>query len=225
MDCTEFRDQWSEWHDGRLGAQAAQAMAGHRDDCPACGRYDRQMRSMVEGLAALPLPDRGAATARASRPAWLPGWRPLAAAAALVVAFGAGLVVQLTLDSGHSGPAIEQVALERGGSQEVKLAFSTPKRLEGVELELRLPPGVTLAGRPGQRVVRWQTELAAGRNLLRLPLEVAADAPGGELVARVHHANGTREWKVALEPRPDPTSLAPRNEIAALGSNNFIRAA
>lgn len=210
MDCTEFRDQWSEWHDGRLGAQAAQAMAGHRDGCPACGRYDRQMRSVVEGLAALPLPDRGAPGARASRPTWPPRWRALAAAAALVVAFGAGLVVQQTLDGRQAGPAIEQVGLERGGSQEVKLAFSTPKRLEGVELAIELPPGVELAGHPGKRMVRWETRLAAGSNSLRLPLKVAPDAPGGELVARIRHESGTREWRVALEPAADRTSLGPR---------------
>ncbi|MDZ7749986.1 MAG: hypothetical protein U5K43_15305 [Halofilum sp. (in: g-proteobacteria)] len=167
-----------------------------------------------------------AARQRARRAGWrrLAGWRPIAAAAALVLAFGAGLVAQQVRDGQPSGAAVEQVALERGGSQEVRLAFSTPQRLDSVELELRLPPGVSLAGRPGQRVVRWQTGLAAGRNLLRLPLEVAADAPGGELVARVHHAGGTREWKVALEPRPDQTSLAPRDEVAALGNNHFIRA-
>lgn len=197
MDCTEFRNRWSEWHDGHVGSEAAPMMAGHRSNCPACRRYDHQMRAMLAGLAALPVP--GSAVA-GERPARSARWRPLAAAAALVLAFGAGLLVQQALDGRQPGQAIETVALEPGGTQEVQLAFSTPRALEPVEFAVELPPGVELAGHPGKRIVRWESRLAAGRNRLRLPLELAPGSSGGELVARIRHGGGTREWRVALEP-------------------------
>lgn len=198
MDCSEFHKQWSEWHDGRLESGAARAMAAHRSDCPACRRHDHQMRAMLAGLAALPLPGSAPAV---EPPARSGRWRSVAAvAAALVLAFGAGLLVQRTLDGQRAGQAIETVALEPGESREVQLAFSTPRALEPVEFAVELPPGVELAGRPGQRIVRWQGRLAAGRNRLRLPLEMAAGAPGGELVARIRYGDDTREWRVALEP-------------------------
>lgn len=197
MDCSEFRDQWSEWHDDRLAAEAGRAMAGHRSGCAACRRYDHQMRAMLAGLAALPLPGSTVPETPAARSV---RWRPLAVAAALVLAFGAGLLVQQALDSGRAGQAVETVALEPGGTREVQLAFSTPRELESVEFAVELPAGVRLAGRPGERIVRWEGRLAAGRNRLRLPLELAPGTPGGELVARIRHASGTREWRVALEP-------------------------
>lgn len=209
MDCSEFRNRWSEWHDGDLAADAARAMAGHRSGCPACRRHDHQMRAMLAGLAALPLPGQAVPAAPAARSRRRPA---LAAAAALVLAFGAGLLVQQGLDDGRPGSAIDTVALEPGGTREVDLAFATPRALESVELEIELPRGVELAGHPGERVVRWETRLAAGHNRLRLPLEVAADASGGELVARMRHASGTREWRVALEPGGGQTSLAPRQD-------------
>lgn len=196
MDCTEFRNQWSEWRDGGLGDDAARAMAAHRSECPACRRYDHQMRAMLTGLAALPLPG---SAAPAERPARTVRWRGLAIAAALVLAFGAGVLMQQTLDTGQPGQAVDTVVLEPGGSREVQLAFSTPRALEPVEFTVELPAGVELEGRPGERIVRWEGRLAEGRNRLRLPLQMAAGSPGGELVARIRHGDGTREWHVALE--------------------------
>lgn len=198
MDCSEFRDYWSDWHGDRLAADAARAMSDHRSGCPACRRYDHQMRAMLTRLAALPLP--GSAVPVERQQARSVRWGGLAVAAALVLAFGAGLLVQQALDAGRPGQAVETVALEPGDTREVQLAFSTPRALEPVEFTVELPAGVELAGRPGERVVRWEGRLAAGRNRLRLPLELAPGSSGGELVARIRHGKGTREWHVALEP-------------------------
>ncbi len=55
MNCELFRGQWSDWHDGRDGVDD-KAMAWHREACPDCARYDREMRSLLDGLATLPLP-------------------------------------------------------------------------------------------------------------------------------------------------------------------------
>lgn len=203
MHCTDFRSEWSEWRDGGLEDEAARAMAAHRAECPACRRYDHQMRAMLSGLAALPLPG---SAAPAEWPERAVGWRGLALAAALVLAFGGGVLVQQSLDSGRPGQAVDTVVLAPGDTREVHLAFSTPRALEPVEFTVELPAGVELAGRPGERVVRWQGRLAEGRNRLRLPLEMTAGSSGGELVARIRHGGGTREWHVALEPAAAGTS-------------------
>lgn len=203
MDCNEFRNRWSEWHDEALDGDTARQMAAHRSGCPTCRRYDHQMRAMLAGLAALPLPG---SAAPAERPARTLRWRGLALAAALVLAFGAGVLVQQTLEGDRPGQAVDRVVLEPGDTREVHLAFSTPRALEPVEFTVELPAGVELAGRPGERVVRWEGRLAEGRNRLRLPLEMQAGSSGGELVARIRHGDGTREWHVALEPAAGTSS-------------------
>lgn len=191
MNCTEFRQNWSEWHAGADGCDAA-AMAAHCRECAACARYDRQMRRLVAELGKLPLPaaERARAPARERL-----RWGALAATLAVGVALGAMLSAHFGSDAGLSA---EPVAVDGTGVQRVAVAFESPKRLEDVEFVVELPRGVELVGFPGQRKVRWGGQLAAGRSRLQLPLRITSEAELGTLVTRVVHKTGERRLEVPL---------------------------
>lgn len=199
MNCERFRAYWSEWHDGRLDHEAAD-MAAHRDGCAACARYDRQMRRLLEELAALPVPaGTGSPTARpAQAPRWhaAPRWVALAATLALGIALGV-----LIGGPGQQGATLTAapVVLEGPGEQRIAIAVESPRAYERVEFVVELPPGIELIGFPGQRSVRWEGRLAEGRSRLRLPLRIGDDVSDGELVTRIVHRGGERRLVVPLE--------------------------
>lgn len=193
MNCEEFRSQWSNWHDGH-GEVDANAMARHLEACRDCARYDREMRSLLDGLATLPLP--GQSRARQRRiPAASPRWAALAATLLIGVALGL-----LLAQRDEPGTTLEAapVELASAGEQRIAIAIESPRQYDEVEFMVELPKGVELAGFPDQRQVRWTGSLAEGRSRLRLPLRVLDGAQGGELVARVRHAGGERRLVVPL---------------------------
>ena len=193
MNCEEFQSHWSDWHDGHGGVDDI-AMARHRDACPDCARYDREMRSLLGGLATLPLPGEHAERRR-RLPVGAPRWAALAAT--LVIGIGLGL---LLAQRGEPGATLEAppVELASAGEQRIAIAVESPRQYDDVEFTVQLPEGVELAGFPGQREVRWTGSLAEGRSRLRLPLRVSSDARGGELVTRIRHAGGERRLVVPL---------------------------
>ncbi len=191
MHCTEFRQHWSEWHAGADECDAA-AMAAHCRECEACARYDRQMRRLLMELSDLPLPggERTPAPARDRL-----RWAALAATLVIGVALGMMLSARFAGDAGISAKA---VTVEGPGVQRVAVAFESPERLQDVEFVVELPRGVELVGFPGQRRVRWDGQLAAGRSRLQLPLRITHDAELGTLVTRVVHDTGERRLEVPL---------------------------
>jgi len=211
MNCEDFRDNWSEWHAGRLDPATAARMAAKQAACANCQRYDRQMRQLVDTLAELPLPDdlpaEPALTApsveRTRRPrSPAPWW--FAAAAAVVVAFGAGVLTHALLNDAPGEPGAmvaEGVEVEPGAEREIQLAVSSRRSLDAVEFEIELPPDVELEGYPGQRVVRWQGHLAEGRSRLTLPLRIGTTDEDAEVLARIRHVDGEREIRIPLRTR------------------------
>lgn len=195
MNCERFRSHWTEWHEGWLEEGAA-GMARHRDACAACARYDRQMRRLVEELAALPLPGAEAVSARSARSLVAPRW--LALAATLVLGIALGLMLG---DRSGNGDTIVAEPVELGGAAEHRLAIAvqSPRAYERVEFVVELPEGVELDGFPGQRTVRWEGRLAEGRSRLQLPLRITPDAGDGELVTRIVEPNGERRLVVPLD--------------------------
>jgi len=190
MNCEEFRNLWSDWHDGHDDVDDA-AMARHRDTCSECARHDRQMRTLLDGLATLPLPGEQPERAGWAAPRWA------ALAATLVVGIALGLVLAQR-DGPASAPSAPPVELAAAGEQRIAIAVESPRQYDDVEFTVQLPEGVELAGFPGQREVRWTGSLAEGRSRLRLPLRISSDATGGELVARIRHAGGERQLVVPL---------------------------
>lgn len=202
MNCEHFRRHWTDWREGWLEEGAAD-MVHHRETCAACARYDRQMRRLVGALSALPLPDSMPAAAGGRRPsgaasrAAAPRW--LALAATLVLGVALGLLIGHRSGGGGETIVAEPVALEAAGERRIAIAIDSPRSFEHVEFVVELPAGVELLGFPGQRSVRWEGRLAAGRSRLQLPLRVAPDAEGGRLVTRIVRPDGERRLVVPLQ--------------------------
>lgn len=193
MNCEDFRTHWSHWHDDH-GEVDDNAMARHRETCPDCARYDREMRSLLDALATLPLPGR--TTARERRvPMATPRWAALAAT--LVVGVALGLLLAQRDEPGTPFEAAP-VHLVSAGEQQIAIAIESAREYDDVEFVVELPEGVEIAGFPEQREVRWMGSLAEGRSRLRLPLRVSEEARGGQLVTRVRHAGGERHLVVPL---------------------------
>ncbi len=77
-----------------------------------------------------------------------------------------------------------------------------------------LPPGIELAGYPGQHEVSWEGRLEAGSNLLVLPIRALAGS-GGDIVTRIQHTEREKTFIVRMEvsagqhPPPPPSDAAP----------------
>jgi hypothetical protein len=98
-------------------------------------------------------------------------------------------------------PANPAVTLVRGEPRTVYLVFAARSAVADVELTVALPPGVELAGRPGERRVVLRTQLARGDNALPLAL-VARDGPGGALGVRLESGEGQKTFVLDVAVAP-----------------------
>lgn len=198
--CEEFRTLWTEWHDGRLDPETAERCAMERARCPGCARYDRQMREMVHALGELPLPERREHLRPHSTRPLAHRARAWATAAAIVVAFAAGVLAPLQTENERAAVIrAEAVQLQPQHTKQIQVAVAAPRSMDEVQFTIELPEGIELEGYPGQRVVGWQGRLSKGRNRLTLPIRVTRNADDGELIARIRHADGGSELRVPLE--------------------------
>lgn len=111
-------------------------------------------------------------------------------------------VAQQPLPQQAKEQAIPELTIALHEPQDVTLAFHSMKVLNGATIAIELPENVAIVGYPGRRSLEWQTDLDAGKNILRLPV-VATGAIGGELkntylVAHVKHANKVTTYKINL---------------------------
>lgn len=218
MKCHDFENQLQDWLDGDLHPAQADRLRAHAEACPACAELARDYRALRRDLADLPAPElspeqaqRLLAGARPRRRAW-PAAATTAAAAMVLAA-----VFLPFADWKRVGPAAvttetADITISLHQPRTVRLALASQRRLENATLELELPPGVTLQGRPDQRVLRWQTDIAAGENRLSLPL-VAHEAGIQELVARIEHEGKSREVRLRLNAREADDAPPPRGGL------------
>lgn len=203
MNCHDFMDRIEEYLDGSLGAVERETAAAHLTGCNSCQQRTARVQALRAALRDLPIPEprpeffaRALIQAQQSHAGRRPRWPYLA---------GAALAASLALWLGFGWlPALLQTADRPIGvtialhePRAVQLAFSAEHALQQATLSIRLPDGVELQGFPGQREIRWQTDLARGVNMLSLPL-VATSPSGGVLLARLEHGERATEITVPL---------------------------
>jgi hypothetical protein len=139
-----------------------------------------------------------------------------ALAASLVAAVGAGVWLEQRPAPAPEGAAPrgpEVVMVAPGQRAPVRLAFRSPRELNGVTIQVLLPAGVELASRPGRQSLQWQANFQAGANVLELPL-VVREGEGGILTATLDYGKAHKEFTVqvrATKPRalfPDQPSTS-----------------
>lgn len=212
MNCKQFQALWTEWPGKELSDEQTGTMAGHYKNCPGCQRYVRQMTTLLDQLKRFPagrppagLSQKLFAHARARAKSQSDGSkRPYAIAAALLIGFVAGALVWPVLDTPDKTLRVAEtrplrtVSLTLDSVQEVHVAINAPREISNATLTLELPAGVEIAGYPGQRQLRWQTGLKAGRNNLTLPLRAYETVTDAVLKTRVEYDGRQKELNVIL---------------------------
>ncbi len=214
MNCQEFLAQLDEYMAGEMAPRDIDAAGAHLRACPGCQQRLARRHELRASLRSQPVPPprpeffgQALAIARQSGPARFSLWPRLAGAAlaaslALWIGFGWWPGTQ---PSGTEKLAGIVIALHE--TKTVQLAFNAEQALNGATLYIRLPDGVEMRGFPGQREIRWRTDLARGVNLLSLPL-IAVAASDGTLRARLEHDARSTEFTIPLHVRELATNRA-----------------
>lgn len=210
MNCDAFEHRLDEFLEGTLADYEHEAVALHLQRCAGCQRRLTRVQALRAALRNQPVPaprpgffEQALARAQGPRAPRRAPWTyaagaALAASLALWIGFG-----QLPDMFGvpHAKPVGVTIALHE--THTVQLAFNAERDLPQATLSITLPAGIELRGFPGQRQVRWQTNIARGANVLALPL-IAVSASDGTLLARLTHGNRSTELSVPLHVR-NPT--------------------
>lgn len=204
MNCREFHDHLDEYLEGALTASAQESAGAHLHGCTHCQRRLARLHERRAALRSLVVPPPRAeffehALRQARRPAArITLWTRLAgAAAAAGVALWIGSAFLPDPGPAPDSGELTSVAIALHESRTVQLALNAEHDLSNATLSIRLPAGVELRGFPGQREIRWETDLVRGVNMLALPL-VGVEAADGLLQARLEHGNRSTEIKLQL---------------------------
>lgn len=206
MNCSQFMRYVDDYLADTLGGVELQAAIRHVRDCAACRRRAEFRRHLTTALRDLPVPAPRTgffkeAIARAQKAGEPSGrrWRweyfaGAALAASLVLGLGLGWFLNAIRTPSVNLPGVT-IALHKPHT--VRLALNSERDLQQATLNIALPEGIEIQGFPGQREIRWRTDLARGVNMLALPLK-AVSAQGGILVTRLEHDGRRTEFSMEL---------------------------
>lgn len=182
------------------------AVDGHLAICESCrGAWEAAL--MLRGYRSLPTP--------APEPALIDKCRRLARHAPTLAgrkfSFWAGVGVGGALAAGivlavlgldRTAPvdrvrAVPSLTMLLDETRDVSVEIDSAEPLTGVKVRLVLSGGIGLEGLDGRRELRWETDLDAGVNRLRLPV-VALDASGGKMLIEVEHGGKQQGFVVQI---------------------------
>jgi len=206
MTCNRIQPDLDALLDGELDAAASRALEQHAASCRDCSTALDRARALKAALRALPMPEPraelfAAALRRAKEAsAALPSTRRRHVLAGLGGALAAGIaaLALLVLWQPRSGGDLSVVTLSVNDSRTLNLVFAAENALDDVSLTVELPPGVEVRGHEGKRTLAFHTRLAAGNNVLALPL-VAVGAGGGSLVAELRAGDDRKQFVVTID--------------------------
>lgn len=216
MDCQHTTERIQAWLDGTLADDERAALHAHLAECPHCRAESEEWQALQHALRNLPAP---APPADLTERLWAehprrhhPGWI-VAAAASLVLALLVGpFLIPGVRDAAEPEQRVASVQLPVDGSETVQLSLSSPRDLQQVQLTLVLPEHLALEGHPGQRVIRWKTDLLAGANRLSLPLK-ARGSGDGEFITRIQYGDESEEMRVRVTTSTPPSGQSRRESM------------
>lgn len=218
MNCRTFVERMDQYLNGTLDRAAHDAAGAHLRECADCQRSVAMLEALRAVLRDAPMPaprpgffDQALARAQAAQPRRRRYW-PYVTGAAIAASLSLWVVLGDRPNlSPASTPASVTITLNQ--ARTVQLAFNAEHELEEATLSIELPDGVDLEGFPGQREVRWRTNLARGANLLSLPL-IARSPAGGTLLARVEYGNRRTQLVIPLHVSDHPHTGAHQGACA-----------
>jgi hypothetical protein len=130
--------------------------------------------------------------------------RRMAVAATIgVLAVGLGLFVGLRSGS-DAATSVAQVGLIAHQGKQVRLMIDSAAAHDFATVTIELADDLELAGFPNERRIEWQTRLAAGRNLLTLPLTLTHPADSQFRVG-LSYGSVRQDIRVRVKSQPNGT--------------------
>ena len=221
INCITFQQQLDDWLDGQLPVDEQATLQAHLQQCGRCRQQYAEARELQQALRDLPVPapspdfarrviQRATRSHNTAAHGWLKG--SIAAGALIIALFAGYLAGNLSGPDQHHGAITVTLAPQQVST--VQLAFHSRQALENVRLTLQLPAQIEIDGYPDRRELSWQTNLAQGSNHLRLPLILRSnDWQGGELIARLEHPSGQREFRIQARVNPAAGSGTTRQTL------------
>ena len=176
MNCQETRDQIRV-----CKAQTRELnteLVTHLESCDLCGHWYADLElDLALNTFQVPAPSDGfvdrvidVASQTVEHQSRIPAYAMAAAVAVISVAVG------LFLGRGQASDVVFEVAMAPYEERLVEVVIDTAAARAQTTLTIQLADSLEIVGFPGQRTVQWQTDLADGKNLLKLPLRLSRDA-------------------------------------------------
>ncbi|RMG52761.1 MAG: hypothetical protein D6717_11585 [Gammaproteobacteria bacterium] len=205
-DCKTIQQRFDDYRAHALADGEANALEAHVQACPACREALEAHRAWSGALAGLPFEPPSADFEDRVMRAALDRKKTRQHRRAFLAGFGTALAASLALAAvllawwqPQGGEALRVVEVQVAPQTPVRLVIRVDRPVQQASLVLELPEGVELAGHEGQQRLEWQAPLAAGNNILSLPVRMKGSATG-ELVARVRIDGRERAIRVRLRP-------------------------
>lgn len=201
MNCQETRKQIRV-----CKAQADELdieLSTHLESCDLCGHWyaDLELDAALNDFQ-VPAPSDGfvdrvieVASRDIEHHTRMPAFAVAAAVAVISVAIG------LFFGRGQMTDVVFEVAMAPYEERLVEVVINTAAERKRTMLTIQLADSLEFAGFPNKRSVQWQTDLAAGKNLLKLPLRLSGDADTHFTVLMSY---GTTEQTMRVNVRAKP---------------------
>ncbi len=215
MTCNALHGLMDDYLDDELPAVQRVSFEHHLNDCTGCQQRLSRERLLRADLKAMPVPASSADFAERVLRQAVEGRVSHHHRHGFVTGFGSALVaglalwvvvgffpVQQVVSPEKTGPlqtvSITLDALNK--TQDVALVFNAGRAVLGARVSIELPDNITIAGYPGRKRLEWNTDLAKGSNLLRLPV-IASQVDIGQLIAHIEHENKVTTLRIQLDVR------------------------
>jgi hypothetical protein len=206
MNCKDARHHiqlWLETADADAPSpQALQVgVVEHMKRCATCrleygdAVLDRLLRQLPTPVAREGFLDRALATAVQRNAQARPAWHRFGALAASFAAVA--LTVVLWGGMPATGPLEAVPGIAQHEERTVRIVIDSVAARDSATITIELAENLELAGFPDRRVIEWQTDLLAGKNLLALPLRLK-DQAESYLNVSLRHDGEQKEIRVSV---------------------------
>jgi hypothetical protein len=208
MNCNDAR------HHIRLWLQTADAdspsaqgpnvgILEHMKRCTTC-RLEHGDAVLDALLRQLPAPvardgflDRALVTAVQRNTQARPAWQRFGALAASLAAVALTVVLWGGMPATGPVETVHEAGFAQHEEQTVRIVIDSVAARDSATITIELAENLELSGFPDRRVIEWQTDLLAGKNLLALPLRLK-DQGESYLNVSLRHDGEQREIRVSV---------------------------
>lgn len=209
MNCQDVTNLLDRRQGADLTPAQQESLGEHLFACESCEsawRASRMLRSFAEtpppspraGLLEETMDLVAAASRRPQRPPesfWLGGALGAALAASIAIVAVLGLYSPAAPERSDVSGGLT-IALHE--TRDITLAIDSADSLADAQIRVTLSGGIALAGRAGQRDLRWTADIDAGINRLTIPV-IAVGSEDAELLVEVEHGSKHRRFLVQVD--------------------------